>query len=84
MIGYKHLSFRETLANCLVYADYFLSDCVKVEKYPYQLIFSNPGTIRIGKKRNLVQGVKSSQTCSISLELESKQEVVFLISIIYG
>ncbi len=59
-----HVAVRETLANCLVNADYFLDDCVKVEKYPYQLIFSNPGTIRIGKNKcfmvvNLVQEIKS-------------------------
>lgn len=54
-----HVAVREVLANCLVNADYFLADCVKVEKYPYQLIFSNPGTIRLGKKQ-MLHGGKSS------------------------
>ena len=54
-----HVAVREMLANCLVNADYFLADCVKVEKYPYQLIFSNPGTIRLGKKQ-MLHGGKSS------------------------
>lgn len=47
------------MSNCLVNDDYFLADCVKVEKYPYQLIFSNPGTIRLGKKQ-MLHGGKSS------------------------
>ena len=54
-----HVAVREVLANCLVNADYFLDDCVKVEKYPYQLVFSNPGTIRLGKKQ-MLHGGKSS------------------------
>ncbi len=54
-----HVAVREVLASCLVNADYFLDECVKVENYPCQLIFSNSGTIRLGKKQ-MMHGGKSS------------------------
>ena len=63
-----HVAVREVLANCLVNADYFLDDCVKVEKYPYQLIFSNPGTIRLGKKQ-MLHGGKSSPRNKVILNM---------------
>ena len=63
-----HVAVREALANCLVNADYFLPDCVKVEKYPDKLVFSNPGTIRIGKKQ-MLHGGKSSPRNKVLLNM---------------
>lgn len=56
-----HVAVREALANCLSNADYFLPDCVKIEKYPEKLVFSNPGTIRLGKKQMLRGGKSRSR-----------------------
>ncbi len=63
-----HVAVREVLANCLANADFFLSDSVKVEKYPYQLVFTNPGTIRLGKKQ-MLHGGKSNPRNKIIMNM---------------
>ena len=51
-----HVAVREVLCNCLSNADFFLRGSVKVEKYPDKLVFTNPGTILLGKKQALRGG----------------------------
>ena len=51
--------------NCLSNADYFLSVPVKVELFPDRLVFSNPGTIRLGKKQMLHGGITSPRNKAI-------------------
>lgn len=43
-------------ANCLSNADFLLSGSVVIRKYPDKIVFSNPGTIRLGKKQMLRGG----------------------------
>ena len=52
-----HKAVREALANCLVNADYLLPASVVVKKYPDRIVFSNPGTIRPGRKQMLRGGL---------------------------
>ena len=51
-----HVAVREALANCLSNADFLLSGSVVIRKYPDKIVFSNPGTIRLGKKQMLRGG----------------------------
>lgn len=44
------------MANCLSNADFFLPECVKIEKYPDKIVLTNPGTILLGKKQMLSGG----------------------------
>lgn len=63
-----HVAVREVLANCLSNADFFLPGCVKIEKYPDKLIFSNPGSINLGKKQ-MLRGGKSEPRNRIILNM---------------
>ena len=60
-----HVAVREALVNCLSNADYFLSVPVKIELFPDRLVFSNPGTIRLGKKQMLHGGITSPRNKAI-------------------
>lgn len=60
-----HVAVREALVNCLSNADYFLPVPVKVELFPDRLVFSNPGTIRLGKKQMLHGGITSPRNKAI-------------------
>ena len=51
-----HVAVREAMANCLSNADYFLPECVKIQKYPDRIVLTNPGTILLGKKQMLRRG----------------------------
>ena len=61
-----HVAVREALVNCLSNADYFLSVPVKIELFPDRLVFSNPGTIRLGKKQMLHGGITSPRNKATS------------------
>lgn len=52
-----HDAVREALVNCLVNTDFYQPWSVIVEKYPYQIVMANPGTIICGKKQMLKGGI---------------------------
>ena len=63
-----HVAVREAMANCLSNADYFLPECVKIEKYPDRIVLTNPGTILLGKKQ-MLRGGKSRPRNKVILNM---------------
>ena len=63
-----HVAVREALANCLSNADYYLPECVKIEKYPDRIVLTNPGTITLGKKQ-MLRGGKSRPRNKVVLNI---------------
>lgn len=63
-----HVAVREAMANCLSNADFFLPECVKIEKYPDKIVLTNPGTILLGKKQ-MLRGGKSRPRNKVILNM---------------
>lgn len=52
-----HKAIREALANCIVNTDFYLPQSVLVRMTPMEMVFENPGDIRVGKKQMLKGGL---------------------------
>lgn len=50
-----HKALREALANCLINADYHGLRDVVIRKEPDKLILANPGYVRTGKSRCVLE-----------------------------
>ncbi|MBQ8708697.1 MAG: putative DNA binding domain-containing protein [Succinivibrionaceae bacterium] len=63
-----HVAVREAMANCIANADYFLPECVKIEKFSDRIVLTNPGSIIIGKKQ-MLRGGKSRPRNKVILNM---------------
>ncbi len=52
-----HEALRESLANCLINADYYGPRGVSIAIYPKRIVISNPGYSRVSLKQMLLGGV---------------------------
>lgn len=56
-----HKAIREVLANCLVNSDYQSPRGIVIRKKPNELIFENPGDVRVGKYQMCKGGQSDSR-----------------------
>ena len=42
-----HKAIREGMTNMIIHADFFVTGVLKVEKYNHELLFSNPGSLKL-------------------------------------
>lgn len=51
-----HKSLREALVNCLIHAAYGSTTRVVISRYPYEIVFSNPGTMLVSQRQFFTGG----------------------------